>query len=101
MGIRIEDVDEYVYHIERMIVSLKRANKLKNLSGLIVGRMTKIHDNKIRFGKTAQEVIFNAAKKYKYPICFNFPAGHDYNNKALILGKEVELNVQKETTLII
>jgi len=97
----IEDVDEYIYHIERMVVSLKRANKLKDLAGLIVGKMTDIHDNKVRFGETVQQLIFNAVKEYRYPVCFNFPSGHVPNNKALMFGKNVTLNVEKKTTLII
>ncbi|MCA0430822.1 MAG: LD-carboxypeptidase [Bacteroidetes bacterium] len=89
----IEDLDEQLYHIDRMILQLKRSGKLKNLKGLIVGGMTEMKDNNVPFGKTAEEIIFDAVKEYNYPVCFNFPAGHIDKNYALIFGKKVELNI--------
>ena len=93
----MEDLDEYLYHIDRMMMNLKRNGMLKNLAGLIVGGMTEMHDSKIPFGKTAEEIIFDAVSEYNYPVCFNFPAGHITDNRALILGREIELNVQSST----
>ncbi len=90
----IEDLDEYLYHIDRMMMNLKRNGMLKNLEGLIVGGMTDMHDSKIPFGKTAEEIVYDAVSEYDYPVCFNFPAGHIDDNRALILGRKVELNVQ-------
>ena len=90
----IEDLDEYLYHIDRMMMNLKRNGMLKNLAGLIVGGMTKMNDNVIPFGKTAEEIIFDAVKDYDYPICFNFPSGHIEDNRALIMGREVRLKVE-------
>jgi muramoyltetrapeptide carboxypeptidase len=95
----IEDLDEYLYHIDRMMMNLKRSGKLNNLNGLIVGGMTDMRDNTIPFGKTAEEIIFDAVKKYNYPVCFGFPAGHLDDNRALIMGREVELNVEDEARL--
>ena len=89
----IEDLDEYLYHIDRMMINLKRAGKLKDLKGLIVGGMTEMKDNVIPFGKTAEQIIFNAVQEYNYPVCFNFPAGHIERNLAIYLGKEIEMNV--------
>ncbi|CAN5556452.1 LD-carboxypeptidase [soil metagenome] len=89
----IEDLDEYLYHIDRMMVSLKRNGKLCELAGLVVGGMTDIKDNQIPFGKTAEEIIFDAVKEYNYPVCFNFPAGHVDRNIALVLGKKMKLVV--------
>lgn len=90
----IEDLDEYLYHIDRMMMNLKRGGKLKSLKGLVVGGMTDMHDNTIPFGKTAQEIIMDAVKEYDYPICFDFPAGHlKGENRAIILGGEVRLSV--------
>jgi len=91
----IEDLDEYLYHIDRMMMNLKRNGMLQNLSGLIVGGMTNMHDNAVSFGKTAEEIIFDLVSEYNFPICFNFPAGHINDNRALILGREVELKVTK------
>src|ERR1017187_6931867 len=72
----IEDLDEYLYHIDRMMINLKRSGKLGNLAGLVVGGMTGMKDNAIPFGKTAEEIILDAVKDYNFPVCFNFPAGH-------------------------
>jgi len=89
----IEDLDEYLYHIDRMMQNLKRNNLLKNLAGLVVGGMSEMRDNTIPFGKTAREIIFDAVSEYNFPLCFDFPAGHINNNRALIMGREVQLNV--------
>ncbi len=91
----IEDLDEQLYHIDRMMMQLKRSGKLKNLKGLIVGGMSEMKDNAIPYGKTANEIILDAVKDYKYPVCFNFPAGHIEKNMALYLGKKAKLSVEK------
>ncbi|NUM51645.1 MAG: LD-carboxypeptidase [Flavobacteriales bacterium] len=96
----IEDLDEYLYHIDRMMMSLERSGKLKNLAGLIVGGMNDMKDNAVPFGKTAEEIILEKVKKYNYPVCFNFPAGHDRKNVALIFGKEVKLEVTDSVTVL-
>ena len=92
----IEDVDEYLYHIDRMMVSLKRSGKLSNLRGLIVGSMNKMHDNDIPFGNTANEIIWQTVKEFDYPVCFGFPAGHIDDNRTLIFGNKIILKVDKE-----
>lgn len=89
----IEDLDEYLYHIDRMMMNLKRSGKLHNLKGLIVGGMTDMKDNQVPFGKTAEEIILDAVKEYNYPVCFGFPAGHMENNSALIMGGMVSMEV--------
>ena len=96
----IEDLDEQLYHIDRMMLQLKRSGKLKDLKGLVVGGMSDMKDNAIPYGKTAEEIILDTVKEYKYPVCFHFPAGHIEKNMALYLGKKVSLNVgTKKTTL--
>lgn len=91
----IEDLDEQLYHIDRMMLQLKRSGKLSHLKGLIVGGMTNMKDNAVSFGKTAEEIIFEAVKDYNYPVCFNFPAGHIENNIAIYLGKKAKLVVEQ------
>lgn len=93
----IEEVDEYIYHIDRMMRALKRAGKLDRLKGLVVGGLTQIHDNPDPFGQTAEEVIADAVKDYGYPLCFGFPAGHFPDNRAIVLGREVSVRVSSET----
>jgi muramoyltetrapeptide carboxypeptidase len=92
----IEDLDEYLYHIDRMMVALKRAKKLDNLRGLIVGGMTDMKDNTIPFGKSAEEIIAEHVAEYNYPVCFNFPAGHINDNRAIVFGKKATLAVGEE-----
>jgi len=91
----IEDLDEYLYHIDRMLQNLKRNGMFINLKGLIVGGMTQMRDNTIPFGKTAEEIIFDICKDYNFPIAFNFPAGHLKDNRALVFGNEVKLEVDE------
>lgn len=95
----LEDVDEYLYHIDRMMMSLKRAGKLDKLKGLIVGGMTRMNDNAIPFGKSANEIIAEAVKDYSFPVCFDFPAGHQDANLALIMGRKVRLTIDREVEL--
>lgn len=92
----IEDVDEFLYHIDRMMMSLKRAGMLNGLRGLIVGSMQEMKDNAIPFGKTTREIIADAVKEFKYPVCYDFPAGHGPENLALILGRNIRLIVDEE-----
>ncbi len=95
----IEDLDEYLYHIDRMIISLKRSGKLSHLAGLIVGGMTDMKDNPIPFGKTAEQIIFDAVKEFDYPVCFGFPAGHAQKNLALPFGRRAKLKVAGSSNL--
>lgn len=96
----IEDIDEYLYHIDRMLMNLKRNNYFNELKGLIVGSFTKMNDNTIPFGKTAEEIILDITSEFDFPIIFNFPAGHINDNRALILGGEVEMNVDDREALV-
>jgi len=89
----LEDVDEYLYHIDRMMLNLKLAGMLENLNGLVIGGMTDMHDNEIPFGKTAYEIIREAVEPYGFPVCFGFPAGHQSPNMAMVMGREVYLDV--------
>ena len=91
----IEDIDEYLYHIDRMMMSLKRCGCFDGLNGLIVGGMTKMRDNDIPWGKNANQIIADVTKGYSFPILYNFPAGHFSDNRALIFGKQVSLEINK------
>ncbi|HSQ46312.1 MAG TPA: LD-carboxypeptidase [Lutibacter sp.] len=89
----IEDLDEYLYHIDRMCINLKRNGYFENLKGLVVGGMTDMHDNEIPFGKTAEEIILDCVSEYDFPVIFNFPAGHLDDNRTMIFGRKVTLDV--------
>ncbi|ASU32550.1 S66 peptidase family protein [Mucilaginibacter xinganensis] len=89
----IEDIGEYLYAVDRMLRTLKRAGKLQHLKGLIVGGFTDLKDNDIPFGQTVPEMVMEVVKAYQYPVCFDFPAGHVADNCSLVLGKKLNLSV--------
>lgn len=89
----IEEVDEYIYHVDRMMRALKRAGKLAHLKGLIVGGLTQIHDNTHPFGQTVEEVIAEVVSEYDYPLGFGFPAGHFDDNRAIVLGQKAKIEI--------
>jgi len=92
----LEDIDEYLYHTDRMIYQLKLSGKLDNLAGLVLGNFTDMKDNESPFGKTIHEIIADAVDEYDYPVCYDFPAGHNGKNLALLFGKKWELEVTGE-----
>ncbi len=92
----LEDLNEYLYHIDRMIMNLKIRDKLKGLSGLIVGNMTGMKSSPSGFRKPACEIIRDAVAGYDYPVLFGFPAGHARPNFTLPLGREVRLSVTRQ-----
>ena len=92
----IEDLDEYLYHLDRMLLSLKRARKLRKLKGILLGGFTQMKDNNISFGKTAEAIIREHVDEYNYPVCFNVPSGHIDNNHTLIMGSMVQLLVDSK-----
>lgn len=96
----IEDVGEYKYSIDRMLQSLTRAGYFKNVKAVIVGGMTKIRKNTTPWGSPIEQLINEAIPK-EIPILFNFPAGHDADNRALILGRVVEVNITDNVSSVV
>jgi muramoyltetrapeptide carboxypeptidase len=97
----LEDLDEYLYHIDRMMMNLKRNGCLQSLKGIIVGSMTDMKDNDIPWGKNALEIIQDVTKQYAIPMIYNFPAGHIHDNRALILGNNVTIEVTENCSTVI
>ncbi len=95
----IEDISEYLYHIDRMLLQLQRAGKLHQLAGLVIGGFSDIKDTSIPFGQTLEAMIYDRVAQYNYPVCFHFPVSHDTPNYALKVGVEYELKVGKTVTL--
>ncbi len=87
----IEDLDEYLYHIDRMMMNLKRGGKLENIAALLIGGMSDMNDNTIPFGFEANEIILQQTRGYQFPVIFNFPAGHIQDNRAIILGRKTTI----------
>ncbi|MEZ4874979.1 MAG: LD-carboxypeptidase [Flavobacteriaceae bacterium] len=105
----LEDLDEHLYHVDRMMQNLKRNGMLKDLAGLMVGGMNDMKDHTKAFGfatdrpfgKTAEEIIFDAVKEYDYPVCFGFPVGHTKDNRALIMGREITLQISSNRVEVV
>ena len=96
----LEDVSEYLYHLDRMMQNLRLSGQLKHLSGLVVGGLTEMKDNESPFGQSACEIIREAVQEYHYPVGFDLPAGHIPKNLSLILGATYNLDVDSKCTLI-
>ncbi|NIJ53292.1 S66 peptidase family protein [Dyadobacter arcticus] len=93
----IEDINEYLYNLDRMMIQLKRAGKLSNLAGLIIGQFTDMKDNKHpTFGKDSYEIIQEHVQEFDYPVCYNFPVGHVGDNRAMGIGMNASLNIGNE-----
>jgi muramoyltetrapeptide carboxypeptidase len=97
----IEDLDEYLYHVDRMMYNLKRNGYFEELRGLIVGGMTDMHDNEIPFGQNAVQIITAIAQEYNIPVAFDFPAGHQKDNRTLIFGSQVEFVVNDKEVILL
>ena len=97
----IEEIGEYKYHIDRMLQSLKRAGYFDNCAGVLVGDMTKMRKNTTLWGTSVEQLILDALADYDFPIAFNMPAGHEKDNRAMILGKTVKLKIGKDKSTVI
>jgi muramoyltetrapeptide carboxypeptidase len=96
----IEDLSEYLYHLDRMMQNLKLSGQLKNLAGLVVGGFTDMKDNESPFGKSAYQIIMEAVQDYIFPVYFDFPAGHIPKNMPLVIGSKYQLEVSDQSHLI-
>ena len=97
----IEEIGEYKYHIDRMLQSLKRAGYFDQCKGVIVGDMTKLRKNTTLWGTSIEQLILDALADYDFPIAFNMPAGHEDDNRALILGRKATLKVEKTKSTLV
>lgn len=96
----IEDLGEYIYHIDRMFLQLKRAGFLEGLAGLVIGGFTEMKDTTVEFGMTVFETLQEQVKEYDYPVCFDFPVSHETPNYALKVGAMHELTVGKTKVVL-
>ncbi len=92
----IEEIDEYLYKMDRMMVQLKRTGKMNNLSGLVVGHMTDIKDTELKFGEGVRDIILNHMSSFHFPIAFNFPIGHENPNLAWMNGAAAQLDATED-----
>ena len=98
----IEDLDELLYHMDRMVMNMKLGGLFDDLAGLVVGTMTDMHDKNPAdpFGLTAEAIIARAVEGKGYPVCYDFPAGHITDNRTLVMGQKAKLSVTPEGTAL-
>ena len=96
----LEDVGEYLYNIDRLMLQLKRSGKFEKLAGLIIGGFADSKDTERPFGSSAYEIIYEQVKKYHFPVCFDFPVSHNKENYALKVGGKYTLEVGKDTVIL-
>ena len=96
----VEDLDEYLYHIDRMMLNMRRSGKLSHIKALLVGHLSDMHDNTVPFGKTAEEIVAYYCRDLDIPVIFNVPAGHLPDNRAFRMGCAIE-GVFKDNEFII
>ncbi len=89
----LEEVDEYFYKLDRMFTQLRRAGKLKELAGLVIGHMTDLKNSDLDFGETLEQIVTHATRDYQYPVAFGFPTGHEEPNYAWIHGGRASFEV--------
>jgi muramoyltetrapeptide carboxypeptidase len=99
----LEEVGEYLYSLDRMMTTLKRAGKLTHLKGLVVGGFNrmKTDDPGEEFGHSYQDIIMSKVREYSYPVCFSFPVGHQKDNFALRHGMLHQLEVSENGAVLV
>lgn len=97
----IEEIGEAVYAVDRMMYALKKSGKLNQISGMIVGGMTSMKDSEIPYGNSVEDLISTHIQSYNIPLCFDFPAGHIPDNRAVVIGKEARLSVSDHEVVFI
>ncbi len=90
----LEDIGEHLYHIDRMLLSLKRSGQLSGLKALLLGQFTDMEDTDRPFGQMLEQIILDKVAGYGYPVAFNAPCGHDKENITLCLGRRHRLQVE-------
>lgn len=95
----LEDVGEYLYNIDRMLVQLSRAGMLKALAGLVVGGFTETKNTSEAFGQSLEEIFASHVAAYNYPVCYGFPVSHTPNNYCLRAGLQHRLEVGQQVWL--
>jgi muramoyltetrapeptide carboxypeptidase len=96
----LEDIGEYLYNIDRMLIQMKRAGKFEKLAGLIIGGFTDMKDTERPFGENIYNIIHSHVKGYKIPIAFDFPVSHGKENFALKIGQRYQLDVSASGTTL-
>jgi muramoyltetrapeptide carboxypeptidase len=96
----LEDVGEYLYNVDRLLLQMKRSGKFDKLAGLVIGGFTESKDTERTFGKSVYDIIYEQVGDYDFPICFGFPVSHERENYALKIGVEHQLQVHTDKVIL-
>lgn len=97
----VEDIGEYLYKFDRMMLHLKRSGSLDGIRGLIVGEMVEMEDTDEPFGKSIDEIVLDVCGDLDIPIISNFPCGHGDYQATLPVSHNVELHASGEDPYIL
>jgi len=89
----LEDVDEYAFRIDRLLLQLLRKGVFNQINGLIIGQFTGINEQE-RFGMSVEEMVLNYCHEQTYPIAFHAPIGHITDNMPFVHNARVTLQVK-------
>ena len=95
----LEDLNEYYYSFERMLIHLQKAGMLDNISGLIIGELINIKDEDISFSKSTDEIVMDICGEMDFPIVTNFPCGHGSYQATLPISLPVELQAERTISI--
>ena len=95
----LEDLNEYYYSFERMLIHMQKAGMLDNISGLIIGELINIKDEDISFSKSTDEIVMDICGEMDFPIVTNFPCGHGFYQATLPISLPVELQAERTISI--
>ncbi len=96
----LEDLDEYLYHVDRMLWQLEHSGFLSKIAGAVVGQFSEMRDNAVPFGSDAYHILSDHFKKFDYPVIYNFPSGHGQRNFPLLFGSQMSMKVNEERVIL-
>lgn len=92
----IEDLHEYLYHIDRIMQNFKLSGIFDTISGLVVGHMSNMKQGADPHKDSLEEIILSAVTEYSIPVCFSAPIGHEPKNMAIMIGGTYSLDITPE-----
>ena len=95
----LEDLDEYLYSFERMLVQMRTAGMLDNIAGLIIGELHEFKDQDVAFERNTDEIVMDICGDLEIPIVSNFPCGHGTYQATLPISIPVELYAKQQPYL--
>ncbi len=96
----IEEIDEYRYHVDRMLMSLHRSGSLKGLKAVVVGYLTDVKESTTPYGKSSEEMLLERFEKFAIPLVFGYPAGHEAAHKGFVQGAMTKIEMRDRKALV-